>query len=102
MKMKFAFTVLIFCIFLLSDKVQAQLKWINVDSAFQPLPANFHVYKTTDSLDGKPFIAYYAEAKLKDKQLGFTTDTTYKRRLTPKQFFEKNVSLLNNCKGEVS
>jgi hypothetical protein len=70
--------------------VQAQLKWINADSLFAPLPNNFHVYKTTDSLDGKPFVAYYAEAKLKDRQLDFTTDTTYKRRLTPQQFFEKN------------
>ena len=68
----------------------AQVKWVNVDSAFQPLPPNFHVYKTTDSLDGKPFIAYYAEAKLKDKNLDFTADTSYKRRLTPKQFYEKN------------
>ncbi|MGF2414213.1 MAG: phosphodiester glycosidase family protein [Ferruginibacter sp.] len=80
-------TLLFLCFF---TGVQAQQKWINVDSVFQPLPANFHVYKTTDSLDGKPFIAYYAEAKLKDKHLDFTTDTTYKRRLTPKQFFEKN------------
>ncbi len=70
--------------------LHAQQRWINVDTAFQPLPPNFHVYKTTDSLDGKPFIAYYAEAKLKDKKLGFTTDTTYKRRLIPKQFYEKN------------
>lgn len=68
----------------------AQQKWINVDSEFQPLPDNFHVYKTTDSLNGKPFIAYYAEAKLKDKHFSFTMDTTYKRRLTPIQFFEKN------------
>ena len=68
----------------------AQQKWINVDSAFQPLPHNFHVYKTFDSLDGKPFIAYYAEAKLKEKNLNFTTDTTLKRRLTPLQFYSKN------------
>ena len=68
----------------------AQQKWMNVDSIFQPLPDNFHIYKCTDNLDGKPFIAYYAEAKLKDKHLNFTTDTTYKRRLTPKQFFKKN------------
>jgi exopolysaccharide biosynthesis protein len=67
-----------------------QLKWVNVDSLFQPLPKSFHVYKTTDSLDGKPFVAYYAEAAIKDKKLNFTTDTTYKRRLTPLQFYEKN------------
>ncbi len=80
-------------------KSTAQVKWVNVDAGFGKLPANFHVYKTTDSLDGKPFIAYYAEAKLKDKKLNFTTDTTYKRRLTPKQFFEKNEQplLVVNC-----
>lgn len=83
---------LIFIIFFSvgTNFLPAQLKWVNVDEQFQPLPKNFHVYKTTDSLDGKPFIAYYAEAKLKDKDLDFTTDTTYKRRLTPQQFFEKN------------
>ncbi|MBP6432545.1 MAG: phosphodiester glycosidase family protein [Ferruginibacter sp.] len=68
----------------------AQVKWQNVDSNFQPLPKNFHIYKSTDSLDGKPFVAYYVSAKLKDKKLNFTTDTTYKRRLTPQQFFQKN------------
>jgi Phosphodiester glycosidase len=67
-----------------------QLKWVNVDSLFQPLPKGFHVYKTTDSFDGKPFIAYYAEANLKHSKLDFTTDTTFKRRLTPSQFYEKN------------
>jgi hypothetical protein len=75
---------------LLFGCVNAQLKWQNVDSLFQPLPKNFHVYKSTDSLDGKPFIGYYAEAKLKDKKLNFTVDTTFKRRLTPQQFFQKN------------
>ena len=28
------------------------------------------MYKCTDSLDGKPFIGYYVQAKLKDKKLG--------------------------------
>jgi len=79
-----------FVFLFISISSNAQVKWINVDSAFQPLPNGFHVYKTTSMLDGKPFIAYYAEARLKDKQLDFTTDTTYKRRLTPKQFYEKN------------
>jgi len=67
-----------------------QLKWQNVDSLFQPLPPSVHVYKTTDLLDGKPNIAYYVEADLKDKKLDFTVDTTYKRRLKPSQFYEKN------------
>jgi Phosphodiester glycosidase len=68
----------------------AQVKWQNVDSLFQPLPNNFHVFKSTDSLDGKPFVAYYVSAKLKDKKLNFTTDTTFKRRFTPQQFYQKN------------
>ncbi len=67
-----------------------QLKWLNVDSLFQPLPSSIHVYKTTDLLDGKPNIAYYVEADLKDKKLDYTTDTTYQRRLTPSKFYEKN------------
>ena len=67
-----------------------QLKWQNVDSLYQPLPASVHVYKTTELLDGKPNIAYYLEADLKDKKLEFTVDTTYQRRLTPSKFYEKN------------
>ena len=38
----------------------AQTKWVNMDSLYQPLPASVHVYKSTDSLDGKPNIMYYA------------------------------------------
>ena len=92
---KLLFTILLFT----AITASAQIKWTNADAAYGPLPAGFHVYKTADSLDGKPFIAYYAEAKLKDKKIGFTTDTTYKRRLTPQQFFEKNEQplLVVNC-----
>ena len=72
------------------NTLSAQQKWNNVDGDFAPLPKNVHVYKTTDSLDGKPCIAFYVTARLKDKNLHFTTDTTYKRRLTPKQFYQKN------------
>jgi Phosphodiester glycosidase len=68
----------------------AQLKWINVDADYSPLPSSVQVFKTTDSLDGKPFVAFYVKAKLKDKSLDFTTDTTLGRRLTPLQFYEKN------------
>lgn len=68
----------------------SQLKWQNVDAEFQPLPTSVHVYKTTDMLDGKPNIAYYLEADLKDKKLDFTVDTTYQRRLSPSKFYEKN------------
>ena len=68
----------------------AQLQWQNVDSLFQPLPSSVHVYKTTSLLDGKPNIAYYVEADLKDKKLEFTADTSTGRRLTPTQFYNKN------------
>lgn len=81
------------------NAVNAQLHWVNVDTAFQPLPNNFHVYKCNDSLDGKPFIAFYAEAKLKDKHLDFTTDTSRDRRMTPLKFYERNNQplLVVNC-----
>ena len=68
----------------------AQVKWINVDTAFAPLPSTVQVFKCTDSVDGKPFIAFYVKAKLKDRKLDFTTDTSAGRRLTPLQFYNKN------------
>jgi exopolysaccharide biosynthesis protein len=85
--------------FLITLSGFSQLRWKNVDSLFQPLPKSVHVYYTNDSLDGKPNVAYYVEAKLKDKKLEFTSDTTYKRRFTPAQFFNKNNNplLVVNC-----
>lgn len=93
-KMVFYFVLNLFFI-----TTNAQTKWINLDALYQPLPASFHVYKSVDSLNGKPNIMYYAIAGLKDKNLQFTTDTTYKRRLTPDQFYQKNNAplLVVNC-----
>lgn len=71
-------------------ELEAQVKWVGVDSLFGDLPASVHVYRTTDPLDGKPHIAYYVEADLKDRRLNFTSDTTNKRRLTPQQFYIRN------------
>jgi exopolysaccharide biosynthesis protein len=76
--------------FFFSNLSYGQLKWQNVDSLFQPLPYSVHVYRSTGLLDGKPNIAYYVEADLKDKKLDFTVDTTFQRRLTPSTFYEKN------------
>ena len=45
---------------------------------------------TNDSLNGKPFKAFYVSADLRNKNLVFDTDTTFKRRLTPDSFFQKN------------
>lgn len=84
----------IFFIFIIfsgtSCSVSAQLNWKNVDSLFQPLPQSVSVYFTNDSLGGKPNLAYYLIADLKNHKLHFTADTTLNRRLTPQQFYEKN------------
>ena len=82
----FCFIILLF----FSVRLDAQVKWINADAEYSPLPAGFHVFKSTGSLDSKPFAAFYAIADIKNKKLQFTADTTLKRRLTPAQFFEKN------------
>ncbi len=75
---------------LLSFGTNAQLAWTRMDTAFGDLPASVHIYRTTSNLDGKPNIAWYLEADTRDKALEFFTDTTYQRRLTPQQFYEKN------------
>ncbi len=80
---------LIICLVIVSE-IDAQVKWHRVDSLFGPLPSSVHIYKTVDSLEGKPNIAYYLEADMKDKDLEFTTDTTLGRRLKPSEFYEKN------------
>ena len=84
---------------LLPGAAICQLNWANVDSLFQPLPASVHVYKTTSAMDGKPNIAYYVEAELKDKNVEFAVDTSLKRRLTPLQYFQRNENplLVVNC-----
>jgi hypothetical protein len=81
--------ILFFTLFF-SLSVNAQLKWINVDSLYQPLPTSVHVYFTNEPIDTAPFRAYYLIADLKDKKIDFTVDTTLGRRFTPTQFYQKN------------
>ena len=69
---------------------QTKLNWKNVDSSFGPLPSSIHLFYTEDRIDSAAFRAFYLIADLKDKGLDFTTDTSYKRRLTPLQFYQKN------------
>jgi exopolysaccharide biosynthesis protein len=98
-KIKLLF-ILMFFFFFIKDVTFAQQKWINVDGQYQPIPSGIHIYKTTESLDGKAFIAFYVAAELKDKNLVFDADTAYHRRLTPKQFYEKNnqpLVVVNAC-----
>lgn len=75
---------------LCSNIVFSQLKWQNVDSLFGKLPSSMHVFKSNDLLDGKPSIAFYVDIDIKDKSIEFDTDTTFKRRLTPAGFYQKN------------
>lgn len=77
--------------FVLSASVlQAQQNWVNVDSVYAPLPAGVQVFFTDQKIDTAPFRAFYLVADIKNNTLDFLTDTTYKRRFTPSQFFERN------------
>lgn len=67
----------------------AQLDWKLVDTGFGQLPPSIKVYKTTDSLNGRPFIAYCVVASLKDRKLEFTTQVGKGKRYTPSEFYEK-------------
>lgn len=67
--------------------LSGQIKWNNVDSLFQPLPTSVHVFYTNDSLDGKPNIAWYVLAELKDKSLDFTTRVGNGKRYTPSEYY---------------
>ncbi len=84
------YRILVITMLLMARVLPAQLRWTKVDTGYGVLPRGFALYKTTDSLEGKPFAAWYAIALLKDRSLYFTTDTTMRRRLTPAQFYEKN------------
>lgn len=77
----------------------AQLHWQNVDSLFAPLPSSMHVYRTSEPLNGEPFIAYYVSVKLKDKNLQFTTEVSNGNPYTPDQFYQlqKEPLLIVNC-----
>ena len=75
---------------IISTVLNAQLKWTNVDSLYQPLPSSVHIYFTNEPIDTAPFRAYYLIADLKDKKIDFTADTTLGRRFTPTQFYQRN------------
>ncbi len=88
---KFLLIQILICLILyLPTNIFAQVKWQNIDSLYQPLPISVHVYFTDQSIDTSKFRAFYVVADLKDRNLDFTTDTTYKRRLTPLEFYQKN------------
>jgi len=72
--MEKVFSIFIFSLFF-GLQVNSQLKWKNVDSLYQPLPASVHVYITNDLLDGKPNNAYYEIADMEDKAIAFTDNS---------------------------
>ena len=77
-----------FTFLLFSTVVSAQVKWINVDSSFGPLPASMHVYQTTEAIDGKLNIAYYISYDLKDKTHPLSTAVGNGKRYTPQKFYD--------------
>ena len=85
---------LLFVIFIFPFAVSAQLKWINVDADYQPLPEGVHVFFTNDLVDGKPNRAFYVSAELNQKKLLFTTQVGNGKRFTPSEYFEKEVKPL--------
>jgi hypothetical protein len=78
---------------------QGQLAWKNMDTAFTPLPSSVHIYRSADSLNGFPFVAYYVSARLKDKKIQFTAQTGDGGRYTPSQYYqlEQFPLLVVNC-----
>lgn len=73
----------------------AQLNWKRADSLFAPLPTGIKIFYSNDSLNGQPFVAWFAEADLKDKKLDFTAQTGHGKRYTPSQYYaEENQPVL--------
>jgi hypothetical protein len=70
--------------------LEAQLNWQEVSSLYGILPPSVHVFKTTDSLNGRPFVAFYVRARLKDRKLDFTTAVGNGNRYTPSQYHAFN------------
>lgn len=68
----------------------AQVRWQNADDKFGSLPKGFQVFFSNDSLDGNPFIAYYAIVDLNNKKLKPEVDTSKDRRQMPGVFYERN------------
>ncbi|RYY18665.1 MAG: phosphodiester glycosidase family protein [Chitinophagaceae bacterium] len=74
--------------------VSSQVNWHEVSAEFGPLPASVKVFRSNDSLNGRPFIAYYVVAGLKDRKLNFSAVTGNGNRYTPTQYYLQNDSPL--------
>lgn len=67
----------------------SQLKWKKANNEFDSLPRSIRIFKTTDSLNGRPFKAWCAEVKLKDKHIDFTTQTGQGSCYTPSEYYTR-------------
>lgn len=97
MRIKFLFLCLI--VVATGIHTQAQLRWTRVDTGFGKLPASIRLYRTTDSLNGRPFVAWYAAIDLRDRKLELTTQVAGSgKRYTPSQFYylEKEPAIVVN------
>lgn len=83
--MNYFFFGIIFCSF---HTTFAQLRWKEAAEEYGYLPESIRLFYTNDSLNGRPFKAYYILADLKDRQIDFSTETGEGRRYTPKQYYE--------------
>jgi hypothetical protein len=70
-----------------STQTFAQLHWTKVDTGYGKLPSSIQLFRTVDTLNGRPFIAMYALINLKDRQLDITTQVGDGKRYTPQQFY---------------
>lgn len=77
---------------LFSETLVAQLRWVDVSRDYGELPATLKVYKTSDSLNGRPFIGYCVIVPLKNRQIEFTTQIGNGKRFKPSEFFTAEAS----------
>lgn len=71
---------------LLPAAAHAQLRWQPSAAHNEGLPASMRVFETKDSLDGKPFHAFYLEFDPADPQIEAVIRTGNGKRLTPAQY----------------
>jgi hypothetical protein len=67
----------------------SQLRWKKANEEFDSLPKSIRIFKTTDSLYGRPFKAWCAEIRLKDKHLDFTAQTGQGNCYTPSDYYTR-------------
>ena len=92
--------VLILCFTSLFPNLgHSQLQWINQSEPFGLTSPAIQVFKSSGSMDGSPFIAYYASIDVKKLKGTISVDTSRGRRLTPSGFFQKNNAplVVMNC-----